>query len=181
MTSHENHHQSEIPETKRGSRRIRNWTAAGLALGLIAGTGLSMTAASPFSAAASVDSEIDDARDIARDGFRDGHGRRNALGGNFDSPRRERDGHGPMAGIRREGMRTGLVEAASTFLDMSPEDLRAELRDGSTLASIAEEQGKSRDDLIAALLAGMIDSVTEKLNEFLPRLVDGELGPRRTS
>lgn len=179
MTTYENDHQSEIPETKKGSGRLRIWTAAGLAVGLMAGTGLSLTAASPFTAGASVDSEMEDARQATRNDIRDGHGRN--FGTEGHPHRHGLKGRPRLAGHRGEGMRAELLEAAATFLELSPEELREDLQAGSTLSTIAQEQGKSRDDLIAALLAEAIDTATARLNEFIPRLVDGELRPRRNS
>jgi len=42
--------------------------------------------------------------------------------------------------------------AASTVLGLSADDIRSALRDGSTLADLAEKQGKSQDDLVNALV-----------------------------
>ncbi len=43
-------------------------------------------------------------------------------------------------------------DAAATYLGLSDEELRTEMSDGTTLADLAEEQGKSVDGLIAALV-----------------------------
>lgn len=43
-------------------------------------------------------------------------------------------------------------KAAATVLGMEPEDLRDELKDGKTIAEVAEEQGMPLDELTAALL-----------------------------
>ncbi len=53
---------------------------------------------------------------------------------------RDRDGRLPM-------------EAAATVLNMEPEDLLSELKEGSTLAQVAEEQGMPVEEFTAALLA----------------------------
>lgn len=193
MTSHENDSQSENPKTTSGPHRRRNWTVAGLAFGLIAGTGLGVAAASPFSAGASVDSEI-----VAEQApHNQGHGPKAPMkralqalveDGTLTTSQLEAviatladARQGGRDTFRGAGPRAELLETAATFLEISPEELRADLQAGSTLAEIAERQGKSRDDVIAALLAGAIDSVTEKMEKFVPRLVDGEMGPRRTS
>lgn len=193
MTSHENESRSENPKTISGPRRKRNWTVAGLAFGLIAGTGLGVTAASPFSAGAAVDSEIvaEQAPNDQVEGpkvpmkralqtlVEDGILTTSQLEAVIATLADAR--HGGRDTFRGAGLRAELLETAASFLEISPEELRADLSAGSTLAEIADRQGKSRDDVIAALLAGAIDSVTEKMEEFLPRLVDGEIGPRRTS
>jgi hypothetical protein len=52
------------------------------------------------------------------------------------------DGHGRLT-----------VEAAATVLDIEPEELLSELKEGSTLAQVAEEQGMPLDKFTAAMLA----------------------------
>ena len=44
------------------------------------------------------------------------------------------------------------LDAAATYLGLSDEELRTELEDGSTLAEIAGEQGKSVEGLVTALV-----------------------------
>ncbi len=44
------------------------------------------------------------------------------------------------------------LDAAASYLGLTDEELRTELDDGSTLADVAEEQGKSVDGLVAALV-----------------------------
>jgi len=45
------------------------------------------------------------------------------------------------------------TEAAAAVLDMEPEELLDELKDGKTVAEVAEEQGMTVDEFTAALLA----------------------------
>lgn len=47
----------------------------------------------------------------------------------------------------------GHVEAAAEVLGLSTDEVMEALADGSSLADLAEEQGVSRDDLVAALVA----------------------------
>ena len=44
--------------------------------------------------------------------------------------------------------------AAATYLGLTPDELRTQLKDGKTLAQIAAAQSKSLDGLKAAILAG---------------------------
>lgn len=97
----------------------------------------------------------------------------------------DRDGHhGPGMGgpgtERRHPVRE-VLDTAATFLGLDAKELRAELKSGKTLAEIAEAHGKSRQELIDALVSAGIDAATERLNEQIPRLVDGEVGPRQDS
>lgn len=57
--------------------------------------------------------------------------------------------HRPGAG-HGEGMRAAF-DAAAGVLDMSPEDLRAELQGGKTLAEVAEAHGVTLEDITAAV------------------------------
>jgi hypothetical protein len=47
----------------------------------------------------------------------------------------------------------GDLPAAATFLGLSGEQIRTDLQNGQTLADIAKAQGKTADDLVAALVA----------------------------
>ncbi len=71
-------------------------------------------------------------------------------------------GGGPGGPGMHGGGPIGL-DAAASYLGLSDEELRTELSDGSTLAEIAGEQGKSVDGLVAALVesakADLADSV----------------------
>ena len=62
----------------------------------------------------------------------------------------------------------GAVDAASTYLGLSLEELRTQLGDGKTLAEIATAQGKTVDGLKQALT----EAVTKTLDE---RVVAGDL------
>jgi hypothetical protein len=67
------------------------------------------------------------------------------------------DGPGGPGGLRGGGL-LGVEgpqadEAAAKVLGMSVDDLRAALRDGSTLAELAKKQGKDVDALVSALVA----------------------------
>jgi len=116
---------------------------------------------------------------------------------------RERVENGGLLGpLDRFGIRAhvrnqvgGLtVETAATVLDMEPEDLLAELKDGKTLAEVAKEQGMSVEEFtteslaqveqeLAALVAeGKItdeqaNAISERIEENIDRIVNAQPGP----
>ena len=59
----------------------------------------------------------------------------------------------------------GGLDAAADYLGVTEAELRASLRDGSTLAEIAEEKGKSVDDLEAALVAAAKADLAEAVED----------------
>lgn len=65
----------------------------------------------------------------------------------------DRRGPGPRA--------LGVIAEALEFLDMTAQELRDALADGSTLADVAEEAGSSGDELVAVLL----DEIEEHLDQ----------------
>ena len=75
--------------------------------------------------------------------------------------------------VDRGGLGGGLMTAAATYIGITPEALRTELRAGKSLADVAVANGKTRDGLIAALNAA---ATTE-----IATLVDhkGMAGPPR--
>jgi hypothetical protein len=56
-------------------------------------------------------------------------------------------------GHRGPGMAGGLLNAAAQYLGLSPADLRSQLQGGKSLADIAQQQGKTVDGLVQAMLA----------------------------
>lgn len=78
-------------------------------------------------------------------------------------PMRPDGGHGPHGhhGVGRPDgpMRAGL-EAAATTLGMTAEEIRTALEGGASLASLAEDKGVARADLITA----MVDAVVAEIN-----------------
>ncbi len=95
------------------------------------------------------------------------------------------------------GHRGGMgLAAAATYLELSHDELRAELRSGKSLATVAGEQGKSVDGLKNALLkdatAKLDEAVAsgritadqkadklERLSEMIDRVVERTPGDRR--
>lgn len=59
------------------------------------------------------------------------------------------------------GHHLGDLSAAATYLGVTAEQLRTDLRSGKTLAQIAREKGKSVDGLVKAL----VDVTTKKIDE----------------
>jgi hypothetical protein len=105
-------------------------------------------------------------------------------------------GVGPGMKHHGFGHRLADLDVAAGYLGISEDALRASLREGSTLAEIAEEKGKSveglKDALVAAAKADLAEAVEDgriteaQRNEILADLpdriddlVDGELGLRR--
>jgi hypothetical protein len=61
-----------------------------------------------------------------------------------------------------------VLDAAADYLDLTEDELRAQLRDGKTLAEIARDEGKSVDGLVDALVA-------EKTKRLDDAVEDGRL------
>jgi hypothetical protein len=87
---------------------------------------------------------------------------------------------------------SGSLDAVADYLDLTRAELWTALREGSTLAEIAEEEGKSADGLKAALVAEVKTHLAEavedgrltaaqqaeivaRLSEHVDALVEGEL------
>lgn len=70
----------------------------------------------------------------------------------------------------------GHVEAAAEVLGLSTDDVMEALSEGSSLADLAEEQGVSRDDLVAALVADAPADLQEMdgVEDMVCALVDQE-------
>ncbi len=85
-------------------------------------------------------------------------------------------GHGPFADIR--GLK---LEAAAEAIGISVDDLRAALKEGKTLAEVAEANGVDRQTLIDALVAAgneQLDELRATLPERMAELVDRTLPER---
>jgi hypothetical protein len=104
-------------------------------------------------------------------------------------------GIGPGGGVHRVGHHFANLDAAATYLGITEAQLKTSLSDGSTLAEIAEEKGKSVDGLKAALVAGAKADLAQAvkdgrlteaqqteiladLSDRIDDLVNGELGLR---
>jgi hypothetical protein len=72
-------------------------------------------------------------------------------------------GHGPHGGM--DGMERPGLEAAAETLNLTEDELRSALRDGSSLAEIAEEQGVTLDDLVDALVAAVEQRLAEAVSD----------------
>jgi uncharacterized protein YidB (DUF937 family) len=82
-------------------------------------------------------------------------------------------GHGPLAGVR--GLK---LEAAAEAIGISVDDLKAALKEGKTLAQVAEANGVDRQTLIDALVAAgneQLDELRASLPERMAELVDRTL------
>lgn len=74
-------------------------------------------------------------------------------------------GLGPRLGFRN-------LEAAAGYLGVAEEALREALRDGKTLADVAEDEGKTVDGLVQALVAATTERLDEEVAEG--RLTKGQ-------
>ena len=63
------------------------------------------------------------------------------------------DGKKPGAKKKGKAAIRGAVKAAATYLGLTTEQIRTQLQSGKSLAEIAAAQGKSVDDLKAAIVA----------------------------
>ena len=87
------------------------------------------------------------------------------------------------------------MRAAAATLKMTPEELRAALRNGQSLGELAQSKGVTRDALKAGIMAavqndvntavreGKITSqqgtqITERVSQGLDRLIDQKMGQR---
>ena len=70
--------------------------------------------------------------------------------------------HGPGRG---PGIRGARIEAAAEVLGVSEDDLRTALRDGTTLAEVAEEKGVDVQDVIDALVADAKTRIAEAVTD----------------
>jgi polyhydroxyalkanoate synthesis regulator phasin len=91
-------------------------------------------------------------------------------------------------------VRDYTAEAAATVLNMEREELLDELRDGKTMAEVAEEQGMPVEEFTAAMLAQVrqeldasvaegelteeqADAIFERVEENIDRIVNAQAGP----
>jgi uncharacterized protein YidB (DUF937 family) len=93
-------------------------------------------------------------------------------------------------GHHRSGVPFAGVSAAAEALGMSPSELRSALRDGQTIADVAEERGVDLQTVIDAMVAEATERIDERaaeakedLPERITDLVNGEVpdhpgGPR---
>lgn len=89
--------------------------------------------------------------------FEEGPGRR-GMGDGFMKPPKGFMGRGD----------TSLIGVAAEKLDISVEDLHAQLIDGRSIAEVAEEQGVETQEIIDAYLAQLEENLTQKV-------ADGEI------
>lgn len=86
----------------------------------------------------------------------------------------------PFAGVR---FHAGPFDAAADALGIDVDDLLAALRDGRTIAELAEEHGVALDDVIDAMVADVLehlDQTEAEVRERIAALVERSLpdGPR---
>ena len=86
-----------------------------------------------------------------------------------DSERRthcfeEREGNPRHRGQHHIGL-----EAAAEALGMTPEELKAELRNGRSVAEVAESRNVELDKVVEAIVAAVTEHAEERANEFVNR------------
>lgn len=86
--------------------------------------------------------------------FRGGFGHRRGFG--------HLHGLGHRGGLGHVG-RPGGIDVAASYLGLSRDQLREELRDGTTLAEIAKGEGKS----VSGLVQAMVDDASKRLDEAI--------------
>jgi hypothetical protein len=64
------------------------------------------------------------------------------------------------------------LDEAAEYLELSESELRDRLRDGETLAEVAEDEGKPVDGLVAALAAAARERIDEEAAEAKANLED---------
>ena len=74
------------------------------------------------------------------------------------------------------GPRRIAFEAAAEALGMTPEELKAELREGKSVRAVAEERGVDVQTVIDAIVAAVTEHAEERATEFVnrERPADGE-------
>ena len=70
------------------------------------------------------------------------------------------------------------LEAAAEALGMSAEELKAELRSGKSVRSVAEERGVAVQSVIDAIVATITEHAEERATEFVNRQRPAEDSPR---
>src|SRR5262249_48511792 len=70
--------------------------------------------------------------------------------------------------IQKAPVAAGLIQATAQVTGMQPKDVRAELQAGKSLAQIAQEHGKTADDILAKLR----ELGQQRLNKALDRAKD---------
>lgn len=78
-----------------------------------------------------------------------------------EDPGKDRRGHHPGRGI--------AIEAAAEALGMTPEELKAELRSGKSVRTVAEERGVEVQGVIDAIVAAITEHAEERATEFVNR------------
>jgi hypothetical protein len=165
------------PPSNKGTNMNKKMAAAGLAAGLIAGTGagfiLQLTgsagaAGTSISATDPVDESADSERpdrserllEVLQPLVEDG----TLTQAQLDSVIETLVAAGPMGGEHggRGGRGPGLEIVAST-LGMTPEEVREAISNGQTLAQLAEANGSDGQALIDAILAEMKTHLDEKV------------------
>jgi hypothetical protein len=92
----------------------------------------------------------------------------------------------PHRRAQHESAEAARIAPVAAVLGMTPDALRAEVRGGKTLATLAKEKGVPRAKLLAAIKAGLAAEAKSegrnpsdaRLNAMAARIADGKLGHR---
>ena len=78
-------------------------------------------------------------------------------------------GHGPPLLMHSARKFRGALAPAARYLGLTPPELRAELRDGKSLADVARAKGKSVDGLKQAILSALTADLEEHVDALVER------------
>lgn len=84
----------------------------------------------------------------------------------------ERAAHGegePDERRGRHGPRRLALEAAADALGMTPEELKAELRSGKSVRTVADDRGVDAQAVIDAIVAAVTEHAEERATQFVNR------------
>ncbi len=85
---------------------------------------------------------------------------------NTTPPAEEQQPAAPMRGPDGRGCHgKPRLEAAATALNMSPEDLRTQLRDGKTIAAVAKQKGVDAQKVIDAMVADATQHIDQAVKD----------------
>lgn len=80
-----------------------------------------------------------------------------------------RRGQGPPLGLQGPRKFRGPLAPAATYLGLTPQELKAQLREGKSLADVARARGKSVEGLKQAILSSLTDSLDAYVDALVER------------
>jgi hypothetical protein len=187
----QDHHRKEVKMTKVHTWMMTGLAAVALAVGVLMASGALTSAQSPTPAPTDEATEGDSTPTPAPSEDSDDSSDTE----DEDAGSEESDSEGSEDRRGCGGGKYLVKEAAAEVLGLSEEELREALRDGQSLAQIAEAQGMTVEDFTSALQANItaalqaqldageitqeeFDEITSELNERLDEIINAEGGLR---